>query len=67
MVVAPVLMKPVTADGVAVGLDPSTRAAMPATCGDAIEVPLIVLVAEELVYQADVMELPGAKTSTQLP
>jgi hypothetical protein len=33
----------------------------------AIEVPLIVLVAVVLVYQADVIELPGAKMSRQLP
>jgi hypothetical protein len=30
-------------------------------------VPLMVLVAVVLVYQADLMELPGAKMFTQLP
>ena len=42
-------------------------AAAPATCGDAIEVPLIVLVAVVLVYHAERIELPGAKMLTQLP
>jgi hypothetical protein len=33
----------------------------------AIEVPLIVLVALVLVYQADVIDEPGAKMSSVLP
>jgi hypothetical protein len=45
----------------------STSAAAPATCGVAIEVPLIVFVAVLLLYQADVMLTPGAMMSTQVP
>jgi hypothetical protein len=36
-------------------------------CGVAIDVPLIVFVAVALVYQAEVIESPGANQSTQLP
>ena len=43
------------------------RAAIPATCGVAIEVPLIVFVAVSLVRQADRIAEPGAKMSTMLP
>ncbi len=42
-------------------------AATPATCGDAIDVPLMVFVAVSLVYQAEVMLDPGAKISTHDP
>ena len=42
-------------------------AAAPATCGVAIEVPLIVFVAVSAVCQDDVMLEPGAKRSTQVP
>src|SRR5690606_3768060 len=49
------------------GLACRYSAAAPATCGDAIEVPEIVLVALSEVYQAEVMLLPGAKRSRQLP
>ena len=42
-------------------------AAAPATCGVAIDVPLIVLVAVSLVFQAEVMLSPGAKMSMQVP
>src|SRR5207249_3194530 len=42
-------------------------AAAPVTCGVAIEVPLIVLVAVLLVIHADVMLDPGANRSTQVP
>ena len=45
----------------------SAKAAMPATCGDAIDVPEIVFVAVVDVYHAEVMFDPGAKTSTQEP
>ena len=45
----------------------STSAAAPATCGDAIEVPLIELVAVSLVRHAEVIDEPGAKMSTQEP
>ena len=66
-VVAAVLSADVTALGVAVGLPARYSATTPATCGDAIDVPLIVLVTLFPVCQADVMLLPGAKMSTQLP
>ena len=42
-------------------------AAAPATCGVAIEVPLMVLVAVLLVCHAEVMVEPGAKMSRQVP
>jgi hypothetical protein len=48
-------------------LAPRRRAAAPATCGEAIDVPLIVFVAVDEVYQADLMLDPGAKMSRQLP
>ena len=44
-----------TCGGVAVGFAPRTSAAAPATCGVAIDVPLIVLVAVLLEFHADVM------------
>ena len=43
------------------------RAATPATCGEAIEVPLKVAVAVVDVYQAERIDEPGAKISTQVP
>ena len=49
------------------GLLCRTRAATPATCGLAIDVPLKVAVAVSLVRQADTMLEPGAKISTTLP
>ncbi len=57
----------VTDEGEAVGLPCKIKAATPATCGEAIDVPLIVFVAVSLVYHAEVIELPGAKISRQLP
>ncbi len=42
-------------------------AAAPATCGDAIDVPLIVFVAVSLVRQVEAMPEPGANRSRQLP
>ena len=57
---------PSAGDAVGVRLA-GTRAATPATCGVAIDVPLIVLVAVSLVAHADVMLEPGAKMSTTLP
>jgi len=41
--------------------------AVPVTCGVAIEVPLMVLVAVSLVYQAEVMFKPGANISVHEP
>ena len=55
------------ARGLAARFAASARAATPVTWGAAIEVPLMVLVAVELVFQADVMLLPGAKMSTHDP
>src|SRR6185436_20499650 len=57
----------VTVAGDAPGFVSRNRAATPATCGVAIEVPEIVLVAVLLVFQDDVMFDPGAKMSTQVP
>ena len=45
----------------------TSSAATPATCGEAIEVPLMVLVALVLVCHAEVMPTPGAKRSTHVP
>ena len=57
----------VTVPADAPGLSCRKSAATPATCGLAIEVPEIEFVAVAPVYQADVMPLPGAKTSRQVP
>jgi hypothetical protein len=43
------------------------NAARPATCGDAIDVPEMVFDAVSLVFHAEVMLTPGAKTSTHGP
>ena len=43
------------------------RAARPATCGEAIDVPEMVRVADEPPIQAEVMFEPGAHRSTQEP
>ena len=40
---------------------------LPETCGQAMEVPLMVLVASGSPIQAEVMSTPGAKMSTQAP
>ena len=61
------MMAAVTVAGEAVGLTSRNNAATPATCGEAIDVPEIVLVAVSLVLHADVMLLPGAKMSTHVP
>ena len=42
-------------------------AAAPATCGDAIDVPLSEAVAVLLVYHAERIATPGAKRSTHEP
>ena len=46
---------------------PCASAATPATCGAAIDVPLIVLVAVSDVDHAEVMLEPGAKMSRHVP
>src|SRR5215470_5201799 len=56
-----------TCAGVRVGLAPRMSAAAPVTCGVAIDVPLMVLVAVSLVFHAEVMFTPGAKMSVQVP
>lgn len=56
-----------TPDGLSVGLIVSKAATAPETCGAAIDVPLMVLVAVFEVLQAEVMDEPGAKMSTQVP
>ena len=53
--------------GVADVLAAKAKAATPVTCGVAMEVPLMVLVAVDDVNQVDVIELPGANKSRQLP
>src|SRR5690606_535864 len=53
--------------GVAEGLSARCRAAAPATCGLAMDVPEMVLVAESLLFQAEVMEEPGANRSSTEP
>ena len=57
----------VTVAGEAVVFVSRKSAATPATCGAAIEVPEIVLVAVSLVLQEEVMLEPGAKMSRQVP
>jgi hypothetical protein len=57
----------VTVAGEALGFVSRNNAATPVTCGVAIDVPEIMLVAVSLVFHDDVMSLPGAKMSTQVP
>jgi hypothetical protein len=61
------LIAAATSEGVLATLAARINAAAPATCGEAIEVPLIVLSAVLLVYQAEVIDEPGANKSRQLP
>ncbi len=56
-----------TVVGEAVGLPCRYSAATPATCGVAIEVPLMILVAVVLVSQSDLIFTPGAKISRHEP
>ena len=56
-----------TVTGEAPGLPCRYSAATPATCGAAIDVPLMVLVAVLLVYHDEVMDEPGAKMSRHVP
>ena len=57
----------VTVAGKALGFVSRNSAATPATCGVAIDVPEIVFIAVSLVFHDDVMSLPGAKMSRQVP
>ena len=65
--VAFVVRKALTAEGDAVGLAASANAATPVTWGVAMDVPLMMFVAVALVFQAEVMLVPGAKISTHVP
>ena len=65
--VEPLMMAAVTVAGEAVGFVSRNNAATPVTCGVAIDVPEIVLVAVSLVFHDEVMLLPGAKMSTHVP
>ena len=56
-----------TCAGVADGLAARYSAAAPATCGDAIDVPLIATNPFAFVEEAETIETPGALTFTQLP
>ena len=71
LVTTPVVVEPTsesrTPVGDSVGVCWRTSAAAPATCGAAIDVPLIVFVAVSLVCQAEVMLDPGAKMSRHVP
>jgi hypothetical protein len=53
--------------GLSVGFALNSAAATPATCGEAIDVPEMVLMAVELFIHADVMDVPGAKMSRHEP
>jgi hypothetical protein len=66
-VVALLMIAAVTVAGDAPGFVSRKRAATPATCGVAIEVPEIVFVAVSLVFHDEVMLEPGAKMSTHVP
>jgi hypothetical protein len=65
--VAEVTMAFRTVDGAAEGLPWRYRAATPAVCGEAIDVPLIVFVAVLLVCHVDVMLEPDANKSRHVP
>ena len=56
-----------TCTGVADGCWARYSAAEPATCGDAMDVPLSTFVAVSPVSQSDRMLAPGAKMPTQEP
>jgi len=64
--VAAALMADVTVAGVAVGCACKCKVATPVTCGVAMDVPLMVLVAVVLVYQAEVKLEPGAHSCNGL-
>src|SRR2546425_917656 len=53
--------------GVAPGVVSRSGAAAPATCGVAMDVPLMVFVDWSPVFQSDVVFTPGAKISTHGP
>ncbi len=53
--------------GVRVGRDALTKAATPATCGAAIDVPVCASVSVSPPMDAEVMSVPGAKMSRHFP
>ena len=67
MGVAAAMSVDVTAAGLALGFDCKYKATTPATCGDAIDVPDIEVRSVVLRMYDDVMETPGANTSTHEP
>lgn len=56
-----------TSTGLKVGDCARICAAIPVTCGVAIDVPLMVFVAVVFVDHADIIDDPGANKSTQVP
>jgi len=67
VVVARASMTASTSAGVRVESSSRMSAAPPATCGQAIEVPLMVAEAVSVPWPADLMLEPGAKMSRQAP
>jgi hypothetical protein len=65
--VASLMMADITAAGCAAGTEERYRAAAPATCGAAMDVPLMVAVAVAEEIPAETMEEPGANRSRQSP
>src|SRR5690606_37808787 len=66
-VVASATIRSRTCCGVKLGFWDRISSATPAACGDAMEVPLMVLVAELLLNHAEVIDGPGPNTSRQVP
>ncbi len=65
VVVASLLRVSSTVEGLAASFDERYRAAPPAPCGEAMEVPLIVVVPPPFLVER--MLTPGAQMSTQEP
>ena len=65
--VAALRMRVVNSAGVASGSLCRWSAAIPATCGDAIDVPDSERIAVDEVRHADTMLTPGANRSTHVP
>ena len=65
--VAAAIIAKVTSAGVYDGYDCKILAATPATCGDAIDVPDMIAVGLFAEIPAEVIETPGAITSTHFP
>jgi hypothetical protein len=67
LLVAALITADMTVAGDAAGTADKYRAAIPATCGDAIDVPFNVFVALFPVYHAEVIPEPGANRSRHAP